>query len=181
MKHVSVIYFFLLLLMLCFAVFRWKKQSLSKTSCSMASKKRRKEKMCAFRCPLQGIPFIDLQCRALHFMRQAALLNNNRSFAGEAAHAFSNNLSACFGLAPLIHESVQNNNNNKGGGGGTCGQQPNTLVMPHSRATLPINNNNNNNNVIALRCLNFTAQKMNVSLLLQMEAVSVSLQALALK
>lgn len=61
--------------------------------------------MCAFHCPLQGIPFIDLQCRALHFTRHAALLNNNQSFAGEAAHAISNNLSACFGLAPLIHEN----------------------------------------------------------------------------
>lgn len=77
--------------------------------------KKRKEKMCAFHCPLQGIPFIDLQCRALHFTRHAALLNNNQSFAGEAAHAFSNNLSACFGLAPLIHE---NKKKRKGGGGG---------------------------------------------------------------
>lgn len=114
--------------------------------------------MCAFHCPLQGIPFIDLQCRALHFTRHAALLNNNQSFAGEAAHAISNNLSACFGLAPLIHE------NKKKERGESCGQQPNTSVMPHSPATLSTSNNNNNSNVIPLKCVNFTAQKVKASL-----------------
>lgn len=118
--------------------------------------------MCAFHCPLQGIPFIDLQCRALHFTRHAALLNNNQSFAGEAAPAFSNNLSACFGLAPLIHENKKKNKKERGGG--SCGQQPNTSVMPHSPATLSTSNTNNNNNVIALKCVNFTAQKVRASL-----------------
>lgn len=124
--------------------------------------KKRKEKMCAFHCPLQGIPFIDLQCRALHFTRHAALLNNNQSLLVKL-HMPS---PITFLLVLDLHHSSMKIKkiNKKERGGGSCGQQPNTSVMLHSPATLSTSNTNNNNNVIALKCVNFTAQKVRASL-----------------